>query len=440
MGHHCNSHHLTLEFLTRVREGRLPLSVAFGHLLEHLSDLCPTCRLILEQHEAQSCPEPTSLSSHHVLAQAAKELSQAKRDLRHLDALPSNEERIATAERSRNRMRSRYLVELLLERSQQRILARELTLAIDDCLLAEAISRRIPDERAGAGGSRDLLILVRAHLSNALRVAQRFEAAEAILSPLLVFVPDMVVPTMEAEVLSLAASLRVVQCRFDEALGLLSREIAIYRLLGDSHSEGRALLQLARAQAGRGELRQAIATGRSSLSLIDPGERRDLLAAVHNLAHYLEAAGEVVQAADLLQENTHLYQEFLGDFLLQGRVTWLHARLLERQGRSSEAEMAFRQTRRHFLCNEMAYSAAIVTLDLAKLLLDQHRFTEVQALAEESADVLATGALHGYASEAFDLFRQAALAEALSVAELMRIADYLRRAERDPGLRFTGVS
>jgi tetratricopeptide (TPR) repeat protein len=440
MGHHCDSHHLTLEFLTRVREGRLPLSVAFGHLLEHLSNLCPACRLILEQHEALSCPEPMSVSRHRVFAQAAKELVQAKRDLRHLDALPSNDERIATAERSRNRMRSRYLVDLLLDRSQQRILARELTLAIDDCRLAEAISRRIPDERAGAGGSRDLVILVRAHLSNALRVAQRFEAAEAILSPLLVFVQDMVVPTMEAEVLSLAASLRVVQCRFDEALGLLSREIAIYRLLGDNHSEGRALLQLARAQAGRGELRQAIATGRSSLGLIDPGERRDLLAAVHNLAHYLEAAGEVFEAAELLQENTHLYREFLGDFLLQGRLTWLHARLLERQGRSSEAEMAFRQTRRHFLCHDMAYSAAIVTLDLAKLLLDQHRFAEVQALAEESADVLATGALHGYASEAFDLFRQAALAEALSVAELIRIADYLRRAERDPGLRFTGIS
>jgi tetratricopeptide (TPR) repeat protein len=440
MGHHCGSHHLTLDFLNQVREGRIPMSVAFAHLLGHLANVCPRCQEVLEIHEAACPPVRTQTTGSTLLREVSQGLAQAKQELDRLDQESDLTKRIRIAERSRTRMRSRFLVELLLSRVESKILAGDVESAIDDCRLAEAISRRIPDREAGPGGSRDLVVLVRAHLSNALRVSGQLEAAESVLSPLLAYISEMVVPTMEAEVLSLAASLRIVQCRYDEAHGLLQRESAIYRLVEDDHAEGRTLLQIARVHFGRGNLHQAIEVARESLCKLDPNERRDFLCAVHNLAHYLEAAGQVLEAYELLERHVDLYREFPGDALFQGRLTWLHARLLERQGRSSEAEMAFRHTRRHFLCHEMAYSAAIVTLDLAKLLLDQRRFTEVQALAEESADVLATGALHGYAIEAFDLFRQAALAEALSVAELMRIADYLRRAERDPGLRFTGIS
>lgn len=440
MGYHCEVPHLTLDFLAQVREGRIPLSVAFAHLLGHVSALCPNCRLVLEQHEEQDLSWQRAFDGRQLVREVKKGLVEAKRDLKRLDREATIESRIALAQRARNRMRSRYLVELLLDRNETSVGKGDHAQAVDDCRLAEAIARRIPDQEAGPGGSRDLVVLSRAHWANALRVSERFEAADAILSAVLVHVPDMVAPSMEAEVLSLAASLRIVQRRYDEALGLLQRELAIYRLVEDGHSEGRTLLQIARVQFGRGDLRQAIDTARSSVAKIDPLERRDLLCAIHNLAHYLEAAGEILEAYELLEQHAELYRQFPGDALFQGRLIWLHARLLERRRELGPAESAFRQTRLHFLEHGMAYSAALVTLDLAKLLLDRHRFTEVQALAEQSADVLATGALHGYAREAFDLFRQAALAEALSVAELVRIADYLRRAERDPALRFTGVS
>jgi tetratricopeptide (TPR) repeat protein len=440
MGHHEESEHLSLEFLTRVREGRLPLSVAFAHLLSHLTEVCPHCRLVIEEHEAEAVESRITMGSGHLIREVAKGVAAAKRDLERLDRELNFEARTCVAQRSRRKMRSRYLVELLLERVHERTTRGQLQGALDDCRLACVVAQRVPDSEAGLGGSRDLVILARAHWANALRIAQRPEAAEAILASLLAHVSEMVVPSMEAEVLSFAASLRIVQQRYDEALGLLQRELAIHRLLADNHLQGRALVQVARAQFGRGEIRRAIDTARASLLQIDETEHRDLLAAVHNLARYLEAADETLEAAELLENYRSLYEEFSSDVWLRGRFFWLQARILERQGEPQASEVAFRQARRHFLDHDIAYSAALATLDLAKLLLEQGRFKEVQTLAEESADVLHKGALHGYASEAFDLFRQAALAEALSVAELIRIADYLRRAERDPGLRFTGIS
>jgi|CXWL01.1.fsa_nt_gi tetratricopeptide (TPR) repeat protein len=440
MGDDYMHRHFDRVVLRRVRRGQLSLSVGFAHALEHLAEICPLCRAEIEALELEEIGDRLSSVGVPAREAVAAQWAAAHRDLIQLDGLADGVARRLAIERARNRMRSRLLVELLLERAQERRQAGDQAGCLADCELAEAVARRVPDEQAGVGGSRDLVVFARAHLANAHRVAGSPETADRIFSALLPHLVGMTEPTMEAQVSTLAASLRIVQGRFDEALGLLQRAVSVYSLIDDTHSQGKVLTKAATALFLRGDLAHAIKTGRTAISHLDPCEHKDFLCAVHNLAHYLEASGEILEAYELLEQHAELYRQFPGDALFQGRLIWLHARLLERRRELGPAETAFRQTRLHFLEHGMAYSAALVTLDLAKLLLDRHRFSEVQALAEQSADVLATGALHGYAREAFDLFRQAALAEALSVAELVRIADYLRRAERDPALRFTGVS
>jgi hypothetical protein len=78
----------------------------------------------------------------------------------------------------------------------------------------------------------------------------------------------------------------------------------------------------------------------------------------------------------------------------------------------------------------------LVSLDLAKLYLDQGETTKVKRLAEEMAPVFVDVGVHKWAQEALRLFREAAEKEIASVELVERIGRYLHNARLAPGLRF----
>jgi hypothetical protein len=84
----------------------------------------------------------------------------------------------------------------------------------------------------------------------------------------------------------------------------------------------------------------------------------------------------------------------------------------------------------------IAYDAALATLELAVLYLEQERTREVKALARQMAPIFKAQGVHREALAALKLFCEAAEKEAVSVELTRRIVAYLYRAQHQPELRF----
>jgi hypothetical protein len=91
---------------------------------------------------------------------------------------------------------------------------------------------------------------------------------------------------------------------------------------------------------------------------------------------------------------------------------------------------------RPFAARGMAYDAALVSLELAVLLIENGETAEVRELAEEIAEIFRARDVHRETLAALAVF-QAASALDVATADLARdLAAYLTRARLDPELRF----
>ena len=84
----------------------------------------------------------------------------------------------------------------------------------------------------------------------------------------------------------------------------------------------------------------------------------------------------------------------------------------------------------------MAFDAALLSLDLAILSIEEGRTAEVRDLAGEMVEIFRFRDVHPEVLAALAVFQAAAGLDAVT-AELVRdLAGYLTRARREPGLRF----
>lgn len=181
---------------------------------------------------------------------------------------------------------------------------------------------------------------------------------------------------------------------------------------------------------------EAIRQIRRGLGLIDwEREPRLVLMARHNLAWFLNDCGKSEEALHQLERFRHTYQEFDGSWTGL-RLSWLAGRIAVGLGRLEEAERTLREVKLRFLAEGYGYDASLVTLDLANLYLQQGRLAEVRALAEEMLAVFLSHDIHRQALAALTVFQKAAQADGATPDLVEEIAHYLRRARRNPRLRF----
>jgi hypothetical protein len=94
---------------------------------------------------------------------------------------------------------------------------------------------------------------------------------------------------------------------------------------------------------------------------------------------------------------------------------------------------------REFAASRNAYDAALVSLDLAILDLEEGRLVAVRKLAEEMVWVLASQRLHREALVALRLFFAAVQAGKASAELARRVLAFLERARNDQSLRLEGA-
>ena len=426
--------------LTRDQMEKLLTGTCEGHpeatlLLEHLKEACATCRALAEEIEQEKA-QPRSLDQvmEEAASVARRHLSLMTRlkgvaasELKELLKLEPEKRRLRIG-RSNTRFKNPILVELLIEESRRRL--REDPFAayeLGECACEVAL--RVPHNDVGRGLAMTCLARANAHRGNSLRVIGELRRAESLLT----FALEMFLaegngdPLVEAELMTLWASLRRDQRRFGDARENLSHARQLYEACDEGSMVGSVLIQEAVLLFEEGQPESAISAVQQAFSWLDPErDARLYLIARHNLVDYLQEAGRHAEVRQELERLEPLYQAE-GDPLLLLRRTWISGRIARGLGQWREAEEIFHQVRSEFVSRGMGLDAAAVGLDLALLFVDQGRATEVKRLAEETVPIFLAQDVQREAAAALLLFQEAARREVVTRVMLAELITYLRR-------------
>ncbi|MFL6194601.1 MAG: hypothetical protein ACJ75H_10560 [Thermoanaerobaculia bacterium] len=326
--------------------------------------------------------------------------------------------------------------ELLVERSLETSI-KDPALAEELGKLALGLAEKLDSQRYGPKIVEDLRARTWAYIGNAQRVRSDLDAAEQAFDQAYKALENGTQDLTERAILmDLESSLRRDQRRFNEALKLLQRAISIFIQSGQQHRAGRSLLKISTVYHYAGRPAEGIPLLYRALDLIDPEEEpRLLICARHNLIDDLAEAGRFIEAQSLYRTARPLYRSF-PDAWTQNRRKWVKGKIARGLGQADQAESLFLAARDGFIEEGIPYDTALVSLELATLYAEQGRTRDLRRLAEGMVPIFSSLHIHREALAALAYLKQAAEAERATVEVVSEIAEYLRRAQHDPALRF----
>jgi Tetratricopeptide repeat len=336
------------------------------------------------------------------------------------------------------RKESEPLSEALLRQSfeeRYRDPEKMLLLAQDAARAAEAT----PPEtyQPSPGFVMDLRARALAELGNACRINDRFPEAERAFSRahacLEVGTGDAL---LEARVLDLEASLLSDQGRFGDAVSMLNQVHGLYREAGDICLAGRALIKKGINTHYQGFPEKAVQILETGLGLVSPSGDSQLCATGNEaLLHALVDAGEYGRASRMIL-SSGLREAFAEEPLNLLRLRWVEGKIHAGLGRIQQAERIFSWVREEFSLLGRHYDAALLSLELAALWLQQDRAAEVHALAEETYETFERLEVHREARHALDFVREACRRQRATVPMIRSVRSFMEQLTRNPGLRF----
>lgn len=234
-----------------------------------------------------------------------------------------------------------------------------------------------------------------------------------------------------ARPLDLRASLRRQQGRYREALELLDQALSIS---STAEAQARILAKSAATWTRQGNDERAIGALRQAEALL-AGDRNSRLSLVvrFDLTVTLWQLRRYAEAETLLPAVRELAME-LGNELDLMRVLWLEGRVAAGLERREEALPALEQVRRYFTKEQIAYDAALASLEVAVLYLEAGRTGEVKTLAEEMLWIFKAQGVHQEALAALKLFYEAAQREEATVELARRVIADIVQARRSAPL------
>jgi hypothetical protein len=328
------------------------------------------------------------------------------------------------------------LVEALLERSwalRHEDPARTAELAWSATVAAADLDLGPKGEKRAA----DLRFRAWAELGNALRVADDLDGAEKAFDTALGhWTAGTLDETLLARYLDLRASLYRARRELNSAQAALGVACSIYLRYGQRHLAGRAMIGHAIHTGLSGEPETALRLISNGLSLIEGHREPDLvLAAVHNQIWFLVDSERYDEARKILFLNRYRFQQEAGHIFAL-KVRWLEGRIDAGRGQQARAEEALCEARDGFEAVGLGYNAALVTLDLAAVILRQGRATEASALVLAAAEAFTALRIHREMLMAVLYLRETVLRGMAEVPLLEEVSAFLRRAEHDAAARF----
>lgn len=438
--------HITAEILRAIARGEVDGLLLEQIILTHLLELCPTCRSEIELFRAGAEPLPYADGSEYdavferlrssapqQVAALQEERREAQEDFKTLLGLP-RENRLRRVERANRRFKSPFLAEMLLARARESV-PHNVQRAGHMGEPAYVVGNFAPVALSG-----EIKAVALAHQGNAYRVMGALHEAREYLdrSRALIRTQGVVNTLVCAEVDWFEGVLSRGQRRFAAAEALLRRSSTLYEIAGAARDMARPLLSLGELLRTTGRAEEAVPIAEEVLNLVTLEEEPRLyFYAMHNRLLYLSAAGRHQEARDGLLAKSEVYSAYPSPHV-QLRLAWLEGQIATGLDEAESAEQHFRMARDGFIHAGEGFDAALVSLDLAALLLKGGRTHEVKRLAEEIAPIFQAQDIHREAIAALVLFQNAARAEAASLAMVAELSTYLESVRRDPGLRFRG--
>lgn len=360
-------------------------------------------------------------------AELETERSQVAELLRELDGLSSSQQQLII--RNSTRYQTWALVEGLLEAcragwsddpERSEGLA-ERALDVASCLSVSGFRQQLLDDLKAEAWS---------FIGNCRRIrSDLFAAEQAFRSAWDCLATGSGDPSARAGILDLESSLKRAMRDLPAAERLLSAAIGCYRELGDHHMEGRALLNVATCLWMRGELTESLAAMEEGSRLIDADREPTLqFAFKKNILLVLADLGRLDETRALLPEVRELGRVHASR-LERLRLRWTEGLVFLRLGQQELAEEVLRQVREGYIAAGIGYNVALVSLDLAALYQEQGRHGEVRKLALETYPLFASRGIHREALAGWNLFRQAAERDTVTIRLLDEIASRIRRLE-----------
>jgi tetratricopeptide (TPR) repeat protein len=237
--------------------------------------------------------------------------------------------------------------------------------ALEMADLAVEVTRHLDSGRYGSCVVEDARASAWSYMGNAFRISSDYWRAEQALhqawSHHVLAGEDAYT---ETELLTFTSSLRKDQNRYQEAVQLSDRAIALYREGQDVHLEGAALILKGVTLGRAGRNREAIPVLRTGLDRINPQRDPRLESAgFHNLIWSIAEGGAPGKAQELLDQNRYLHQG-LGRMDL-ARVQWLEGTIARDLGHLTQAKAALNEVCESFLDLQVGAEVFLVSLDLA---------------------------------------------------------------------------
>jgi transcriptional regulator with XRE-family HTH domain len=350
-------------------------------------------------------------------------------------------ERLKTATRKERRDAVAALPELqdwalaeLVCHESERAAAHKVERALDLADLALSIAGRVPGE--GPWRSR-VEGYCWAYIANARRVANDFAGADAAFARAWGLwktgaTADTAV-LAEWRLFDLESSLRREQHRFSEALDSLDKSMSASG--NNPATAARILLKKEHVLEQMGNPERALATLEEAAPFVEIlGDTRlrfaHLFKTINNLYHlgrYRDAMERLPQVRDLaVQQSNEL------DLI---RVVWLEARVAAGDDRREQAMAGLEQVRRDFTARGLPYDAALASLELAVLYLEEGYAAEVRNLARAMSWIFQSQGIAREALAALTLFMDAAQQETATVELTRRVVAELERVRTSAPLQ-----
>jgi len=304
-------------------------------------------------------------------------------------------------------------------------------------MLATQITRELDARKYGAEKLMDFQCRAWAALGNAHRVADQLESAQLALG----YADELYHQgtgdkELGISVLDLQASLAGDCRRFGLACQTLTSIYHHHLKTGNSHLAGKALIGKGLYMGYWGKPEEALEILREGLTLIDVNLDAELtFAAVHNQVTFLVNCGRYREAKKVLFLNRRYMTEGLGRVNVL-RVRWEEGRIDAGLGALVSAEQAFREVKQKAEEVKRPFDSALVSLDLAAVLMKLNRRQEAQELVIEAARVFTGLRIEREAWMAVLMLKRTFETEQASAVLVEEVAAFVRRSQNDPAARF----
>lgn len=240
-----------------------------------------------------------------------------------------------------------------------------------------------------------------------------------------------------AQVLGFESSLRRDQRRLPEALSMIQQALAI------DHKEIRPQLLMNKAKIleETGEYEKALTVLNEARTLLTSQSEPRLARIVETNYVWLLCHLERYREAEAFLSGVRQMTLSSGDQLDWVRFRWLQGTVAAGLGRKIEALGELEAVRETFIRDRISFDAALVTLQVASLQLEEGRVAEVKRLAYELVTIFQAQEVYREAAAGVQLLQEAVEQGTVTQELVRQLLGFLHRTRHgDPSLKFAYVA